>query len=224
MEIILDTANLEDIRHYNDYYNIAGVTTNPTILSREKDPDFWGRLLKIREIIGNKGLHVQATSDNAEGILRETEAIASRLGKDTYVKIPVNEEGLKAIKLAHQAGYRVTATGIYSVQQAMLATTCGADYLAPYYNRICNLNQDADGVIAYIALLIEKGNYPTKIVAASFKNVGQILNALLSGAHAVTAAPSLYRTMVVNPVIEDAIAKFHSDWGSVYGDTTIDKV
>lgn len=222
MEIILDTANLEEIRHYNDYYEITGVTSNPTILSKEKDPDFWRRLDKIKEIIGDKELHVQVTARDFEGMMRETEVLADHFGKEIYVKIPVNEEGLKTIKFAHKAGYRTTATAIYSAQQAMLATVCGADYLAPYYNRMSSINMDAGLMIRQTSSLIDKYGYKTKIVAASFKNVGQIMDALLSGAHAVTATPSLYRQMVTSPVIEGAVDQFQRDWESVYGKNTID--
>ena len=217
MEVILDTANLDEIRHFVDYYPLSGVTTNPSILSKEHDPDFWGRLEKIKDIIGSRSLHVQVTAMNSEGMLEEAETIVNRLGKDTYIKIPVNEEGLKTIRIAHKDGYCLTATAIYFAHQGMLAIAAGADCLAPYYNRICNLNIDANKVIHDLSQLIKIQQCSTRIVVASFRNVGQVMNALLSGADAVTASASIYRDMVQSPIIEDTIEKFSQDWSKTYG-------
>ena len=110
MELLLDTANLEAIKKYCDYYNIIGVTTNPTILSREKGL-FFETYEAIRMIIGaEKQLHVQVTARKCEEMLKEAETITSRLGKDVYIKVPVVEEGVKAMKLLKEAGFNVTAT------------------------------------------------------------------------------------------------------------------
>lgn len=108
MEIILDTANLEDIRRYNDIYDITGITSNPTILAKEK-AEFFPLLLEIRSIIGEKQLHVQVTGSTCEEMLKEAEALTGRLGKDTYIKVPANEEGIKTMKVLKSRGNRVTA-------------------------------------------------------------------------------------------------------------------
>ena len=95
MELLLDTANLAAIKKYNDYYNIVGVTTNPSILSKEKQP-FYETYEKIRDIIGEeKQLHIQVTGRTCEEMLKEAETIVSRFGKDIYIKVPVIEEGVK---------------------------------------------------------------------------------------------------------------------------------
>lgn len=217
MELLLDTANVEEIRRFHEYYDITGVTTNPTILSREKK-DFFPLLTSIRSVIGKKSLHVQVTADTAEEMLKEAEAIVKRLGRDgIYVKVPVNEEGIKAIKLLHREGTGTTATAIYSVQQAMLAASVGADYVAPYFNRMRDINIDSGSAISDMVCLFQQKAMPTKVVAASFKNVGQIMEALLAGAQAVTADPQLYTKMVESPVIEGAVAGFKKDWISTYG-------
>lgn len=217
MEILLDTANVEEIRRFHEYYDITGVTTNPTILSREKQ-GFFQLLTNIRSVIGEKDLHVQVTADTADEMLREAEALIKRLGGDgLYVKVPVNEEGLKAIKLLHSEGIGATATAIYSVQQAMLAASVGADYVAPYFNRMRDINIDSGSAISDMVCLFQQNHMATKVVAASFKNVGQIMEALLAGAQAVTADPQLYTKMVESPVIQGAIAVFKEDWISTYG-------
>lgn len=220
MEIILDTANLEDIRRYNDIYDITGITSNPTILAKEK-AEFFPLLLEIRSIIGEKQLHVQVTGSICEEMLKEAEALTDRLGKDTYIKVPTNEEGIKTMKVLKSRGNRVTATAIYMPQQAMLAASVGADYVAPYFNRMNNMNVDSKKAIGDMAWLFEHNQIQTKIVAASFKNTQQVMDALMAGAQAVTVSPELYTQMVENPMIDSAIAGFAADWEATYGDKRI---
>lgn len=220
MELLLDTANVEEIKHYNDIYEFTGVTTNPTIISREKG-DFFSILEEIRNIMGDKQLHVQVTADICDDMLKEAENITSRLGKDTYIKVPTNEEGIKTIKLLKQKGFNVTATAIYTTQQALLAANVGADYAAPYFNRMSNNNYDAATEIANMATLYEMYDKPTKILAASFKNTNQIIQALLAGAKAITSPPELFTTMVESPLIDSAIDKFKNDWTNLYGNKKI---
>ena len=223
MEILLDTANLELIKKYNEIYEIAGVSSNPTILSKEKT-DFFPLLKKIREIIGDKQLHVQVTGSTCEQMLKEAERIVSMLGKETYIKVPANEEGIRTMKALKNNGLRVTATAVYMPQQAMLSASVGADYVAPYYIRISNLNADSKAVIREISELFKRHGQSTKILAASFKNTQQIMEALSAGAQAVTASPELYTQMVSSPIIDAAIAGFASDWKQTYGDVQIDQL
>lgn len=220
MELLLDTANLEEIKKYQEIYYITGVTSNPTILSREK-AEFFPQLLAIREMIGNKQLHVQVTGSTCGEMQREAEAITKRLGQDTYIKVPANEEGLKTIKALKSEGLKVTATAVYMPQQAMLASVAGADYVAPYFNRMNNMNMDSKEAICKMAWLFKQYGRHTKILAASFKNTLQIMDALEAGAHAVTASVELYTQMVENPVIDSAIDGFLSDWKAVYGNKRI---
>lgn len=221
MEILLDTANVEKVKKYNDIYNIVGVTTNPTIISREK-ADFFSTLQQIRDAIGKeKQLHVQVTALCCEEIQKEAECICSAFGGNTYIKVPTNQEGIKAIKQLKQKGFNVTATAIYTVQQAMLAASVNADYVAPYFNRMCNCNYNAVATISDIAKLFSLYDKKTKIIAASFKNSNQIMQALLAGAEAITASPDLYTTMVENSLIDAAISDFKKDWTDLYGDKRI---
>lgn len=221
MEILLDTANIETIKKYNDIYDVTGVTSNPTIISREKG-DFFAILCGIRKIIGDKKqLHVQVTADNCEEMLEEAEAIVKRLGKDTYIKVPTNEVGIKTMKALKADSYNVTATAIYTPQQAVMAASVGADYAAPYFNRMCNNNFNAPEAIAEMAEIYSMYGKKTKLLAASFKNTNQIMQALLAGAEAVTASPELYTQMVESPLIDDAISRFNADWTKLYGNKKI---
>ena len=221
MEILLDTANIGTIKKYNDIYDVTGVTSNPTIISREKG-DFFAILCGIRKIIGDKKqLHVQVTADNCEEMLEEAEAIVKRLGKDTYIKVPTNEVGIKTMKALKADSYNVTATAIYTPQQAVMAASVGADYAAPYFNRMCNNNFNAPGAIAEMAEIYSMYGKKTKLLAASFKNTNQIMQAILAGAEAVTASPELYTQMVESPLIDDAISRFNADWTKLYGNKKI---
>lgn len=217
MEILIDTANVEAIKRYNEILNLTGVTCNPTIISKEHG-DFFGILTEVRKIIGEKQLHVQVTAADYNGMLKEAAAIVERLGKEhTYIKVPVNEVGLHVIKTLKEQGYLVTGTAIYMPQQAMMAASVGADYVAPYYNRMNNNNVNAGEAIRQMVTLFRMNQVPTKILAASFHNTQQIMDAFLAGAQACTAGPEYFTKMVENPLIDDAIAGFAKDWEGDYG-------
>ena len=221
MELLLDTANLEAIGKYCDYYNIIGVTTNPSILSREKGP-FFETCARIREIIGQeKQLHVQVTGRSCEEMLKEAEVITQRLGKDVYIKVPVMEEGVKAMKLMKARGLRVTATAVVSVQQAFLAGSVGADYVAPYVNRMENLSIDPYEAVARIREIFDNQGIATKILGASFKNTQQVMRIYEMGAEAVTVGPELLTTMCSNAVTDLWVENFEKDWVNLYGDRRI---
>ena len=221
MELLLDTANLEAIRKYCDYYNIIGVTTNPSILFREKGP-FFETCARIREIIGQeKQLHVQVTGRSCEEMLKEAEVITQRLGKDVYIKVPVIEEGVKAMKLMKARGLHVTATAVVSVQQAFLAGSVGADYVAPYVNRMENLSIDPYEAVARIREIFDNQGIATKILGASFKNTQQVMRVYEMGAEAVTVAPDLLTTMCSNAVTDLWVNNFEKDWINLYGDRRI---
>lgn len=220
MEILLDTANLEQIKKYVELYEITGVTSNPTIISKEK-AEFWPLLMEIKRIIGDKQLHVQVTADNWQDMLKEAECIREKLGPDTYIKIPSIEQGICAMKHLKKMGANVTATAVYTTQQAMMAACAGADYVAPYFNRMNNLNVDSKKVIGDMVNLFRTHNKPTKVLAASFKNTEQVMDALTVGAQAVTVSVDLLTTMVQNAIIDFAVEGFQKDWINTYGDKRI---
>jgi len=220
VEILLDTADLEVIKRYNDIYDITGVTTNPTIISREKS-EFFPTLLKIREIIGEKQLHVQVSAADSEGMVKEAERIVSLLGKNTYVKIPAVEEGIRAIKILKSKDFKVTATVIFSLQQAAMAANVGADYVAPYFNRISDSFGSGEQVVSDIAELFATHGIGTKLLVASFRNTDQIMRCFLAGAHAVTAPPEFYTKMLKNPFVDEIVERFSRDWTEAYGGKNI---
>lgn len=222
MEFLLDTANIDDIKKYQEIIPLSGVTTNPSIIKKEGKADFFDRLAQIKQLIGDKrSLHVQVVATTTEGIVADAHAVLAKLGKDVYIKIPVNQAGLAAIKILKKENVRITATSIYTELQGFLAIAAGADYLAPYYNRMENNNVDANKVISDLNQVINHEQRNTKILAASFHTVSQITSAIANGAQAVTVAPSFIAEGLESHLITDAISDFTSDWESIFGKTTI---
>ena len=123
---------------------------------------------------------------------------------------------MAAIKTLKSEGYKITATAIYTVFQGLLAIEAGADYLAPYYNRMENLNIDSAQVIAQLAEAIEKNHSPSKILAASFKNVGQVNRAFKEGAQAITAGADVFEAAFGMPSIGKAVDDFANDWATIH--------
>lgn len=219
MEFLVDTANLEEIKRANAYLPLAGVTSNPSILKKEGKVDLFNHLREIRAIIGiGKTLHVQVTSTDTAGMIADAHRILEAIDDQVYVKVPVNEAGLQAIKQLKAENVNITATAIYTEMQANLAVAAGADYIAPYYNRMENMNIDPCEIIASVSYLIEKGNYPTKILGASYKNVGQVNKSLACGAHAITAGMDIFDQAFQMPAIEKAVSDFSKDWVAIHGE------
>ena len=225
MELMFDNANLETIKEFAEIYPYVGVTSNPTIIKKEGKIDFFNHFKKMREIIGKeRSLHIQVVSQTCEEMIKEAEKIVERIDKDVYIKIPVTEEGLKAIKYLKAKGYKITATAIYTKMQGLVAIAAGADYIAPYFNRIQSRGSDASATVACFRQNIDYFKKPTKILAASFHHGGQVIKALQAGADAVTLQPDLLREMIcVNPTnyIENAVTTFAEDWESSQGTKSI---
>jgi len=222
MLYILDTADLDMIAHCNEYYPLAGVTTNPSIIAKAKS-DFWPLVEKIRAIIGeDKMLHVQVTADTAEGIVHEAKLLKERLGENFYVKIPIGEEGLKATKMLRKLGIKVTVTAIFTSAQALIAAKAGASFVAPYVNRLDNIIGDGVDVVAQIVEMFSAYSLDTKVLAASFKTAEQVHKCALCGCHSVTVTADVLKKLISHPMTDAAIADFKTDWAGVYGDKKIE--
>ncbi|MBP1047758.1 fructose-6-phosphate aldolase [Enterococcus sp. BWM-S5] len=217
MEFMLDTANLADIKKYAEIIPLAGVTSNPSIVKNEGKIVFFEHMKKIREIIGKDcSLHVQVVAQDFDGMMADARAILANIDQKVYIKVPVNEEGLKVIKALKQEKIHVTATAIYTKFQAYLAIAAGADYIAPYFNRMENLNIDPREAIKEMALEIARTNSSTKILAASFKNVAQVNGALENGAQAATMGTDIISQAFSMPSIQKAVEDFTADWEQIF--------
>ncbi len=176
---------------------------------------------EIRGIIGeHRSLHVQVVATDYEGIIKDAETILANIDQKVFIKIPVNEPGLKAIKELKRRGVNVTATAIYTKFQAYLAIAAGADYIAPYFNRMENLNIDPREAIFEMAEEIARTKSETKILAASFKNVGQVNAALENGSQAATMGVDIIQQALAMPSIAQAVTDFTGDWEAIFGEGT----
>lgn len=221
MMYIIDSADTKKIKRCVDFYPVAGVTTNPTIISKE-NADFLNLIKTIRDIIGSeKMFHIQTTSDNAENIIKEAIALKEIVGDNFYIKIPISAEGLKAIMLLKKMNINITATAIFTPQQAMLAAEAGADFVAPYVNRLDNIVSDGVHVVEEIVKMFRAQNIPCKVLAASFKTVEQIHKIALVGGDSVTISPELFELLTYHPMTQYAIDDFNVDWESIYGKNSI---
>ena len=217
MRFLLDTANLENIRYCYEYYPISGVTTNPTIIAKERQP-IMPLLKEIRQIIGEeRALHVQVIAQKAEDILQEARFLLDQLSGRLYVKIPATEEGIKAIKWLTKEGIPTTATAIFTAQQAHLAALAGASYVAPYVNRIDNLTGNGTGVVEEIVRIFNTFTLGTQVLAASFKNVEQVHQCCLAGAHEVTVDPAILKSLISHPAVGLSVKQFADDWQAAFG-------
>ncbi len=221
MEYLLDTADLEAIRHCNEYYPLAGVTTNPTIISKAKS-DFWQLVKEIRNIIGeDKMLHIQTVQNTAEKIVEEALLIQKEIGGNLYIKIPISEEGIKATMMLKKMGIKVTVTAIFTPAQALIAAKAGADFVAPYVNRLDNILGDGVEVVAEIVSQFKNHGLNCRVLAASFKNAEQVHKCSLRGCHSVTITSNVFKTLLSYPMTDAALAGFEKDWKNLYGDKTI---
>jgi transaldolase len=217
MEIMFDTADLVEIAELADLYPISGVTCNPTIIKAEGHIDLYSHFRKVREAIGpQRSLHIQVIATDADGMMRDAYRLLEKVDPTIHIKVPVTEPGLRAIQQLKRDGVRVTATTVFSKIQGILAIAAGADYIAPYFNRMESLDIDISSTIETLAHLIDREGSSCKILAASFKNVAQVSAAFEAGAHAVTVPPPLLRAAVASQETQRAVAAFSEDWRATF--------
>ena len=221
MEFILDTADLEAVKQLDELLTIEGVTTNPSIITKSgKTPE---QVIKefVEYLRPEQKFFVQVVSTDYEQMLEEARYICSLRPKNTYVKIPVTHNGYKAIKQLKSEGLGVLATAIYSADEAFLAAMNGADYLAPYVNRMCNYGDGIGQVLDLLQMLETQGFENTKVIAASFKNVEQVHALIAAGIQSVTVPPEVVFTMIDHPGTKIAVDEFSVAWREAYGRDTL---
>lgn len=222
MELIIDSSNIEQIKELNELLTITGVTTNPTILTKS------GReaMDVVKDLCGvlseDQLLFIQTVQTSFEGIMEEAKMISSIRNKNMYVKIPVTHEGLRAIKECKKLGIHTLATAIYTADQAFLAAMNGAEYLAPYTNRMCNYGDGVQDVKDLIEML-RVNHMPAKVIAASFKNTYQVHELIKAGIQAVTVPCDVLYQMIDHPGTKIAVGEFSVNWQRAYNRNTLEK-
>lgn len=215
MKIFVDTANIEEIRKANDLGVICGVTTNPSLIARE------GRDLKevINEIcsIVDGPISAEVMSLKAPEMIEEGIKL-SEMHKNIVIKIPMCEEGLKAVKGLSSMGIKTNVTLIFSPVQALLAARAGATYVSPFLGRLDDIGNPGIGVISQIAEMFKIHGITTEIISASVRNPMHVLDAALAGSDIATIPYGVIKQMFKHPLTDIGIKKFVDDYEKAFGD------
>ena len=216
MRYLIDSADPEAVRKILEYYPAEGVTTNPTIVARTKC-DFPKMLLEMRRVVGDRMIHAQTLQVTAEEMVREAVALHDFIGEPFFVKLPAQPEGLKACRILKGMNIGVTMTAVFTPQQALVCARAGADFVAPYVNKLDDVG-DGEVCVEKIVKLFDTFGLKTKVLSASFRNVEQVTRVALSGSHYITLPPAFFEKLIYHPMTELAIQGFQKDWFDAYGD------
>ena len=209
MKIFLDTANLESIKKYNDMGLLDGITTNPSLLSKEGgDPQ--KTMEEISRIIkGDVSLEVVAV--NYEGMMEEGRRLR-KYGDNVVVKVPMTAEGLKACKALTAEGIPVNVTLIFSANQALLAAKAGAKYVSPFIGRLDDVGKDGMNLIREIKQIYPNYDFKTQILVASIRHPMHVVDAAKIGAEVVTLPPAVLEKMLKHQLTDIGLKNFLADW------------
>ena len=209
MKIFLDTANIEDIKEINSLGVIHGVTTNPSLIAKEKR-DLKETLKEIASIVDGP-ISGEVISLDYENMIKEAEELAS-IHKNIVVKIPMTYDGLKAVSYLSKKGIRTNVTLIFSAAQALLAARAGASYVSPFLGRLDDIGSNGLILIEDISEIFNVHNIQTEIIAASIRNPIHVIEAAKLGANIGTLPPSVIRALINHPLTDAGIKKFKEDW------------
>ena len=209
MKIFLDTANLDDIRKYNDMGLLDGITTNPTLLAKEGgDPQ--KTMEEITKIIkGDVSLEVVST--NYDGMMEEGRRLR-KYGDNVVVKCPMTAEGLKACKSLTAEGIPVNVTLIFSSYQAILAAKAGAKYASPFIGRLDDIGHTGMDLVKEIKQIFQNYDFKTQILAASIRHIPHVVDAAKIGVDVVTLPAAVLEKMLTNMLTDKALKSFLADW------------
>lgn len=213
MEIYLDTANVEEIRKAAEWGVISGVTTNPTLVSKERGRDFHGIIKEICAIVRGP-VSAEVISQDVDGILREARELAA-IDPHVVVKIPVTPEGLSAVRILAGEGIRANVTLVFSALQALLAARAGAAFVSPFIGRIDDIGQEGMDVVEDIVRIFDNYGFATKVIAASIRHPRHVLEAARLGADIATVPFRVLEQMFRHPLTDRGIERFLADWAKM---------
>ncbi len=215
MRLFLDTANIDHIRHAARLGLISGVTTNPSLVAREKRVDFKEAVLEICSL-PLEHVSVEALSSDAQGMIGEARQISS-WSPNITVKIPVSEAGYEAISVLSRENIKTNLTLCFSANQALLGAIAGATYVSPFVGRLDDISHQGMQVVEDAVEIFRKYNLPTQVIAASIRHPLHVTAAAKAGAHVATVPYSVLMQMIRHPLTEIGIARFADDWKEVMG-------
>lgn len=216
MKLFIDTANVDDIRKANDLGVICGVTTNPSLIAKE-GKDFKSVIKEITSIVDGP-ISAEVVAPDAEGMVKEARELA-KIHQNIVIKIPITEEGLKAVKVLSAEGIRTNVTLIFSSTQALLAARTGATYVSPFIGRLDDISDNGVSLIDDIAAIFEIHGIETEIIAASIRGPQDVTDAAKHGAHIATVPFKVIMQMLKHPLTDIGIQRFMDDWNSAFKTT-----
>ncbi|KOA19107.1 transaldolase [Clostridium homopropionicum DSM 5847] len=211
MKLFIDTANVEEIKRVSKWGVLDGVTTNPSLIAKE------GRDIKevVEEIcsIVDGPISAEVISLNSEEMVEEAKELV-KIHKNIVIKIPMCEEGIKAVSVLSKEGIKTNVTLVFSAQQALLAAKAGASYVSPFAGRLDDIGNDGLQVVADIAEIFYNYDIQTEIIAASIRHPMHVLNAAKAGAHIATIPFKVLNQMLKHPLTDSGIDTFIKDYES----------
>jgi transaldolase len=212
MKFFLDTANLNEIREVASWGILDGVTTNPTLVSRESGK-FEDLIREITAIVPGP-VSAEAVSTRSDEIVPEARRLA-RIAPNVVVKVPVGVEGLKATKLLAAESIPVNMTLVFSASQALLAAKAGARFVSPFIGRLDDASEDGMALIEEIVQVFENYAFETEVIVASVRHPRHVVEAALIGADIATVPYGVLEKLVKHPLTDIGIERFLADWRKV---------
>ena len=211
MKFFIDTANIDEITEAATLGILDGVTTNPTLLAREKGKgDFKEILKKICDIVQGP-VSAEVIGDSAAAMVEEARKLV-KIDKHIVIKVPLTREGLKAIGMLTQEEIRTNATLVFSVTQAILAAKAGASFLSPFVGRLDDASHCGMDLIEQIVTIYRNYDFETEVIVASVRNPLHVVDAALIGAHVVTIPFKVIEQMIRHPLTDVGVKLFLEDW------------
>jgi transaldolase len=212
MKIFLDTANIESIKKYSDMGLVDGITTNPTLLSKEKGNPAEIMLQIVKIVKGPVSLEVVGTT--MDEMIDEAHRL-KKYGQNVVVKIPMIPDGLKVVKKLKEEGIQTNVTLVFSANQAILAAKAGAAYVSPFIGRLDDTGQEGMAIIKDIVQIFKNYQFNTNVLVASIRHPLHVIEAGKFGAHIVTLPPDILGRMLSHPLTDKGLSAFISDWEKV---------
>ena len=210
MEIFLDTAEIEQVKRFANIIN--GVTTNPSLIAKS-GKNFEKVVKEICKIVDGP-ISAEIISSETYKMVEEAREIA-KIHKNIVIKIPLSEEGIKAIKILSEEGIKTNATLCFSSNQALLAAKAGATYVSPFVGRLDDINHEGMKLVKEIRDIYNNFSYKTKIIVASIRNPLHVRDAALIGADVATIPPNVMEQLFKHPLTDIGIKRFLEDWEKV---------
>ncbi|HDI46005.1 MAG TPA: fructose-6-phosphate aldolase [Candidatus Omnitrophica bacterium] len=212
MQFFLDTANLEEIRKAKEWGLLDGVTTNPTLVSKEDMP-FQELVTEILKTV-NGPVSLEVVSEDSEGMVAEARNL-NALGDNVVIKIPLTPEGLKTVRILSKEGIKTNVTLCFSPTQALIAAKAGADYISPFIGRLDDISSYGMRLVEDIKEIYTNYGFKTQIIVASIRHPMHVLEAALIGADIATMPFPVLEKLFKHPLTDVGIQRFLKDWERV---------